>query len=448
MPHALSALLSTLKVIQPAFTRPGFRNAWVVFAGWVLTMGTHAVTQSLVETDVARRIHHERFHRFFSRGAWQPDRVGRQLFLNIVERLCPDGRIVVALDDTLAAKKGEDVWGIRSHLDAVRSTKRFRVFCFGHVWVVLSVVVSVPFSSRRWALPVLFRLYRNKKSCERRGDCYRKKTQLGREMVDLLVGWAGVRKIDVVADSAYCNATLMSGLDSRATVIGSIRPDAVLTDFPTNAERKQTGRPRLRGRLLPKPERLFADGRRPWRACTLTLYGRVTVVHYKTIIAQWYRGAGTRPGRIIVVRVDEGSVPMRVFFCADAEREVDSVLLPYSWRWALEVCFKDLKQLLGFSDSSARKRQAVERTAPFVGYAYTMLVLWFANDVWRTPLAAPPIRPWYTHRRHASFADVLRAAQRTLADVDVLDPARDIHNLRTLRDDLRNQGPMTLKRVA
>jgi hypothetical protein len=437
-----------MEAIQPAFTRPGFRNAWVVFTGWVLTMGTHAVTQSLVMTDVARRIHHERFHRFFSRGAWNPDNVGRMLFEKVVERLCPEGRIVVALDDTLAAKKGPEVWGIGSHLDAVRSTKRFRVFCFGHVWVVLSVVVSVPFSSRRWALPVLFRLYRNKKECEKRGEPYRKKTELGRDMVELLVGWLGPRKLDVVADSAYCNDTLMRNRDERVTVIGSIRPDAVLTAPPTKTERKQTGRRRKRGISLPKPEEIFADGRRPWHSWKLTLYGRVTVVHYKTLVAQWYRGAGTQVGRIVIVRADEGAVRMRVFFCSDAERQVDAILLTYSWRWALEVCFKDLKQLFGFADSAARKKEAVERTAPFAGYAYTMLVLWFANGIWSTPVAAPPIRPWYSHRKHASFADVLRAAQRTLANIDVLDLTRDLDNLRNHQRDGHIHDDSSLKRAA
>lgn len=437
---ALCTLLLTMEVIQPAFTRPGFRNAWVVFAGWVMTMGTHAVTQSLVETDVARRVHHERFHRFFSRGTWDPDRVGRLLLERVVARLIgPDERIVLALDDTLAAKKGDAVWGIGSHLDAVRSTKKLRVFCFGHVWVVLAVVVSVPFSSRRWALPVLFRLYRNKKDCERRGQTYCKKTDLGREMVDLAVGWLGARNVDVVADSAYCNDTLMGGLKG-ANVIGAIRPDAVLTAAPTKAERKKTGRRRVRGKLLPKPEELFDDARRPWQSLKATLYGRTTTVHYKTIVAQWYRGAGVQLGRIVIVRVDEGKLRMRVFFCADAERQVADILLTYSWRWAIEVCFKDLKQLLGFADSSARKQKAVERMAPFVGYAYTMLVLWFADGIWRTPLAAPPIRPWYSHRKHASFADILRAVQRVIQSADVLDPARDLDNLHQLRHDLTNAG--------
>jgi hypothetical protein len=54
---------------------------------------------------------------------------------------------------------------------------------------------------------------------------------------------------------------------------------------------------------------------------------------------------------------------------------VRQILEGYASRWAIEVCFRDLKQLLGFADSSARKRAAVERVAPFVGFSYTVLTL-------------------------------------------------------------------------
>lgn len=75
-----------------------------------------------------------------------------------------------------------------------------------------------------------------------------------------------------------------------------------------------------------------------------------------------------------------------------------SILETYAGRWATEVCFRDLKQEFGFADSQARKRAAVERTAPFVGFAYTTLVLWFADGVHASPLAAPPTRPWYRQK--------------------------------------------------
>jgi hypothetical protein len=64
-----------------------------------------------------------------------------------------------------------------------------------------------------------------------------------------------------------------------------------------------------------------------------------------------------------------------------------------------------------------------------VGFIYTILVLWFADSVWRTPIAAPPVRPWYTTKKGHSFADILRAAQRALLPLDVLDPARSLRNL-------------------
>ena len=405
----------------------------MVFAGWVLSTGQHAVTQALVVTDVARRRHHERFHRFFSRGTWSPDTVGRLLFDRVLRWVPGDAAVQVVLDDTLAPKKGPHVFGLGCHLYAVRSTKRVRVFCFGHVWVVLSVVVRFPFACRPWAIPVLFRLYRNQKECLAKGAVYRKKTELGRELVDLVAQWAGDRRLFLAADSAYCNDTLMRGLASTVTVFGAIRPDAVLTAPPTAAERRSTGRRRVNGKVLPKPEELARDDRRPWLTCRADLYGRRRAIQYKLLDAQWYRGAGARLVRIVVVRVVGGSVPLRVFLCTDPTQPVRTILETYAGRWAIEVLFRDLKQQLGFADSSARKKAAVERTAPFVGYIYTVLVLWFADSACHDAVATPPIRPWYTHKRGFSFADVLRAAQRTLAPLDVLDPARSLDDLHELR---------------
>lgn len=430
----LRTLLAWVEVLRPALTRPGYCNALVVFVGWVLSTGQHAVTQALVATDVACRRHHERFHRFFSRGTWSPDALGRLLFLRILSWVPAGAAIQVALDDTLTPKKGPHVFGLGCHLDAVRSTRRVRVFCFGHVWVVLSVVVRFPFARRPWAIPVLFRLYRNQKECLAKGDAYRKRTELGRELVDVVAQWAEGRRLFLAADSGYCNDTLLRGLAANVIMFGDIRPDAVLTAPPTAAERRATGRRRVNGKVLPKPEELARDDRQPWLTCRADLYGRRRTIKYKLLDGQWYRGAGTRLVRIVVVRVVGGHVPIRVFLCSDPTQPVRTILETYAGRWAIEVLFRDLKQQLGFADSSARKQAAVERTAPFVGYIYSVLVLWFADSACKDPVATPPIRPWYTHKRGFSFADVLRAAQRTLAPLDVLDPARGL-------DDLHEASP-------
>lgn len=428
--EALATLLAFLEVFRPALSQPSFGRMRVVFSGWVLTSGVHAVTSALVAAAIPGRKHHEAFHRFFSRGTWDPDRLGWFLFECALK--LAGGRIQVALDDTLAPKKGPHVFGIGSHLDAVRSTRRFRVFCFGHCWVVLAVLVPVPFARRMWALPVLFRLYRTVKECETKGHVHRKKTELAREMLDVLVGWAGEREVEVSADSAYCNDTITRGLSPRVVLFGAMRPDAVLTAAPAVQPRR--GRRRKRGRVLAKPEARACDGRYGWQICEAVLYGRKTKVRYKTYCAQWYRACGERLLRIVVVRMATGAVRHRVFFSTDPSLSAPQVLETYAGRWAIEVCFRDLKQTMGFADSTARKQAAVERTAPFVGFIYTTLVLWFAQCVHGTSIAVGPLRPWYRHKRGASFADILRTAQRALSPLDVLDPRRSL-------DDLRKSPP-------
>jgi hypothetical protein len=449
MPELLVSLLDCLQVYRPALTKPGFENLKVIFAGWVLTTGRHAVTQSLVATSVAGRRHHEAFHRFFSRGAWRPDHLGFWLFYKVrrVFRLDELG-VRVAIDDTLAPKKGPHVFGIGSHIDPVRSTRAFRVFCFGHCWVVLAVLVTVPFSRRPWALPLLFRLYRNKKECVKKRQPYRKKTELARELLDVFHGWVGARRVEVAADAAYCNDTVTRGLPDSFVLLGAMRPDAVLTTLPPQeSSGAKGGRRRKRGDVLPKPEVLAADEQQPWKSCEANLYGHKHTVRYKDVCAQWYRACGVRLLRIVVVKVTTGKVGIRVFFSTDASLSVVQILEGYAGRWSIEVCFRNLKQFLGFADSAARKRAAVERVAPFVGLTYSLLVLWFVEHAHTHAVAAPPTRPWYRHKEGFSFEDVLRTAQRVLAHLDVLDPRRSSANLRQLRRPRRRRSRPQSSRV-
>lgn len=417
---------------RPALTRPGFLRLVVVLSGWVLTQGTHAITGALVATDVARRRHWESFHRLFSRGTWDADALGKQIFLRVMRATV--GPVRVVLDDTLATKKGPQIFGLGTHIDAVRSTRRQKTFVFGHCWVVLAILVRVPFSRRVWALPVLFRLYRNIKDCERRSVPHKKKTELAREMLDLVAAWSDGRRVEVAADSAYCNDTMSRGVADNVVFFGAMRPDAVLTALP-RPPRRGEGRPRKRGEVLRKPEKLARDARTAWSVGQAVLYGHLTQVRFKTVDAQWYRAMGVRLCRIVVVECTTGQLPFRVFFSTDATQSVEQILETYAQRWGVEVCFRDLKQHLGFGDSQARTENAVLRTAPLVGLLYSTLVLWFAEGVYGDTIAAPPIRPWYRHKHGLAFTDIVRAAQRALIQSDVLDP-------RNYSEDLRNCAPL------
>ncbi|MEZ4312839.1 MAG: transposase [Polyangiaceae bacterium] len=399
----------------------------IVVCGWLLTQGPHAVTEALVLTGVAGRRHHEAFHRFFSRAKWEPDHLGRWLFRRL-EPFVGDGAVQVLIDDTLAPRKGPHVFGLATHVDPVRSTRRHRVFCFGLCWVVLAVLVRVPLSKRTWALPVLFRLYRGKKETAANAAEYSKKTELGRELLDLFVDWVGERRVEVAMDAAYCNATLTQGLSPSVVIFGAMRPDAVLTAQPGPRAPGTRGRPPMRGAGLPKPAEVAEDDSRPWQTAKALLYGQLKEVRYKTFTAQWYRACGVRLLRIVVVVTDHGQIPYRVFFSSDPSLDIVRILETYAGRWGIEVFFREAKQLLGFADSIARVEHAVLRVSPLVGLLYTVLVVWFLESHPRRFTISPPTRPWYPHKSGVCFADILRAARSAIGTTDILDLVNDSHN--------------------
>jgi hypothetical protein len=419
-----AAFLGVMEVIRPAFDPRVFARLLVVVIGWVRTTGRHAITESLLVTGIAEVRDWSGFHRVFSTARWDLDEVGRRLLGWIVARL-GDGPIRFVVDDTLAPHKGPRIFGLGCHLDAVHSTRKTKVFRFGHQWVVLSVIVHLPFTSGPWALPILFRLFRTEKECVQHGDAHRTKTVLAREMVDRVARWLPDRRLEIAADQAYANRTVVRGLPTRIVWFGALRLDAALTAAPTGRRKK--------GVRLPSPADLAADPKVPWSHTTVTLYGRTRTLAYKTCEAQWYHALGPTVVRVVVVRCTTGERPLRAFFCTEVRTSVPETLRGYAERWPTEPMFRASKQWLGFAESSARTPRAVARTAPIAALLYTILTLWFHACRLGDDLGVLPYRPWYPDKRYVSFEDILRTAQDVFARVDL--PAK----LSTL-DDFAHHG--------
>jgi hypothetical protein len=432
MPSPLfRTFVRVLEVFRPAVTAPSFANLIVLATGYVLTYGPHTVTAALLATGVAGVVHHERFHRFFSRGTWDPDALGRCLLQQLIARTGVMLRL--AIDDTFTEHRGAKIFGVGCHLDAVRSTKAFKVFGFGHCWVTLCVVMSVPWSHRPWALPILFRLYRP--AAETPKNAYRKKTQLAREMLDLVLQWFPALRLEVAADQAYCNQTLLGGLSPRVIWQGAMRPDAALTSAPPPNPAGRRGRRRQRGDRLPSPATLAADPKVPWTHVTYDRGGIPTTVAYKTCVAQWYAVTRARLLRIVVVRQAYGRIPWRVYFCTDVTRTVADLLTYGSYRWSIEVWYRDAKQWLGLGDSPAQTAAAVLRTAPFLGLLSTALVLWFWDARIYDAADLLPATTWYRQKRTYSFGDILRTARTVFAKIDILEEVRHSKKLSELYVD-------------
>jgi hypothetical protein len=401
----------------------------LVMVAWVLCIERYAITECLVVSQAAGVWEHSAFHRVFARRRWEVDALGRLWLLALVARLHRLGvRLQFVVDDTLGTHKGPKVFGLGTHLDAVRSTRKTKVFAFGHVWVTLALVVTVPFARRPFALPLLFRLYRGKKECAAHGGTYATKTALARELVDCVCAWVPTAAFDLLLDSGYANQTVLRDLPTRVCVLAAIDVRAALTDVAGRTLR--TGRHSPKGDRLPSLRTWAADAATPWTTTTADVYGGARDVTFKTQVAQWWRVLGARPVRIVLLHCATGTVALRAFLCTDPERLPTTVLSGYARRWSIECFFFEGKQFLGLCASRAWTELAVRRLTPCLGLLYGVLVVWFWDQSAQGLQAVLPNRPWYGQKEHVSFQDILRTVRVALSTRPVLDQVTEVAPLR------------------
>jgi DDE superfamily endonuclease len=423
VPNAvLATFVDVLSSCRPHFTAPTFFRFLLLSAGWILAgEPRRCVTEALVVTQVSGRLHWQAFHRFFSRATWSVDSLGKTL-LALLSPLCEAGWIDVALDDTLAPKKGRHVFGASMHVEPVRSTRQRRNLVHGHCWVVLTIVVRVPWSARPWAVPVLFRLYRGKKEA---GASYRTKSVLAREMLDLVLAWLPeATRVRLLLDSGYMNRSMLRGLPlARVTVFGALKTNAALYRAPKGATPKRRGRRRKKGERMATPAKMHRDRRWAWTNVTTTVYQKTRTQRVLSLQAQWYGVLGDLLTRVVVV--DQDATKVRVFLCTDVEQTAEAVLELFARRWSVEVWHRDGKQDFGFADSPAWSEQAVRRTAPWAGLLSGLLVVWFYRVYGHIDVPLPE-RPWYSWKEDLSFADLVRTARAMLRPVELLGWARAV----------------------
>jgi len=303
------------------------------------------------------------------------------------------------------------------HHDPLLSTRTKPVFHWGHVWVVLAIVIRVPGWKKSFALPVLVRLYRSKKLCAKERRPFLKKTQLAAQMLSQLARSVTGRQFLVVADAAYGNASIIKHLPPNVEFTGRTRLDAALYAKP---QQRKMGRPRVKGARLPSPEARAQSGQ-GWQRLTVEVYGRKATIRIKVFDALWYIVGGGRLMRFVLVRDWPGHDNDDVLFSTDLNLGARDIITDYCLRWSLEVTFQESKGKLGFEEPQNRTERAVERTAPMAFWLYTLTVVWYVTVGKSTPSARLPVDPWY-EKKVPAFSDMLAALRRETWRHRLLDP--------------------------
>jgi len=189
-----SDFLSLLVNFSPMFTSPSFNNFVTLACGWVLCVGRRPIPRVIQFGSVGKeQQHHSIFYYFFSRARWIPDALGKFLFQMALKQIPESLPLCLTVDDTLSRRSGPQLFGGSMHHDPLlsnygRGKTLVKFFSFGHSWVIICVVIPLPWNKARFmAIPVAFRLCRGKKHCPPKQ--YRKRTELAREMVEMMLSW-------------------------------------------------------------------------------------------------------------------------------------------------------------------------------------------------------------------------------------------------------------------
>ena len=138
--------------------------------------------------------------RFFSHHAWDTDRIGLTLARLLGSRLlAADAAIEVVVDDTLFRRWGPKVFG--AFWTRGGAAQDPNALGRGNRWIIIGIVVTVPFCSHPVCLPVLLRLWRGKGTAS--------PVQLARELISILAHAFPDRLVHAVGDAAYHGKALL-----------------------------------------------------------------------------------------------------------------------------------------------------------------------------------------------------------------------------------------------
>lgn len=401
---------------KDCFTAPSLRHFGVLITGWVMTVGTHTISQVILTTGLHESEHFANIYKFFSRGKWDVDKVAFEIFKFVVETLLPDAtEFELVIDDTLNNHVGPKICGAGFQHDGA-APKGGKKIGYGVCFVTIGLVVRLPgISGRVFCLPYAARLWWPKKTkVKPKGTRYKTKTKLAMELIKLTRSWLdSSMTLRVIVDGAYSNNTLIMKRPQGVHITGKLRTDAALYSLVEPEQPRKRGRPRKKGQRLPTPHYFFNDSNTMWEAMWISLYGKETIISTHQLLAIWYKAAGNEPLSIVLVKDPCGEYPDTAYFDTDTQASDQETITRYSHRWSTEITNRETKTLLGSADPQCRHEKSVAR-APMTAYwSYSLVVLWFVSQLRMGKDLFVRTAPWYLRKKNITFSDMPAAARRS-----------------------------------
>ena len=143
------------------------------------------------------------------------------------------GSLTFVIDETLERHWGRRISKRGHYRDPLASSRKRTVSTSGLRWIVLTLVITPPWTTRCWALPVLSVPAPTPQVSERLGLRHKTIAQWARQMIRVVRRWLPHVAITVLGDQAYSVVELGHACRRCGVrLIAPLRLDAVLHETP------------------------------------------------------------------------------------------------------------------------------------------------------------------------------------------------------------------------
>jgi DDE superfamily endonuclease len=409
-------IIQVLLHFRPAFTRPTWDKALVLMVGTILARGRRTVTAALKQMGLHDEPDFTLFHQVLNRASWSCLTLSRLLLQLLVSTFVQAGGCVeIVIDETLERRWGRRISKRGHYRDKAQSSKEQSVSTSGLRWVVMMLVVQVPWTRRAWALPFFSVLATTPKVSEQLGKPHKTIGEIAQQMVMLVRRWLPDVPIRVVGDTAYSILELgLCCVKHQVTLIAPLRWDSSLHTPAPPHKPGTIGRPRVKGEALPKLRSVLADPETEWQRVKVRWYdGSEQDLEMVSGTAVWYRiGLSVLPVRWVLTRDPSGQLEPRAYFCTDQSVTAVEVVSSFIKRWTIEVTFEESRAHLGVETQRQWSDLAIERSTPCLLGMFSLVTLFGAA---LHPDGKVPVQRtvWYD-KTQATFSDVLAEVRRQL----------------------------------
>jgi DDE superfamily endonuclease len=237
-----------------AFSQPTWSKIQVLLIGTLLARGRRMVTAALRQMGLREASNFSLYPHVLNRARWSTLALSRRVLLLLVRTfVAMGGTLTFVIDETLERRWGCRIRKRGHYRDPLASSRQRSVATSGLRWIVLTLVITPPWTPRPWALPVLSVPAPTPEVSRRLGLRHKTVPQRARQMLLVVRRWLPGVEPTVIGDQTYSVHELGGACARRGIrLVAPRRLDAALYGPAAPCRPGTSGRPRGKGECVPQ----------------------------------------------------------------------------------------------------------------------------------------------------------------------------------------------------